>query len=198
MPRIAENTVNSEEYWQGLYERREYLTRDDTNIARYWAAAVCQVGRTALDIGCGQGGLGLALSQACPLVRYTGWDYAQSAIDTTIVPEDAHAILERKDWCHDRGAEMWDTVYLLEMLEHEPDPKHLVVNAASSARERIVVTVPRRGVLSPAEHRNEHYWDFEPDEIRELFGAYGIVSGPSKVNHLCDLYVVDMFKVEEQ
>ncbi len=191
MPLIAESTVNSEQYWRGLYERGEYPTRNASNVNRYRAAAARQVGNTALDIGCGQGGLGLSLFEAFPNVHYTGWDYAQSAIDTAIIPKAAQAELECRDWREGSQAGQWDTVYLLELLEHELEPRELAEVAVALARKRIVVTVPRCGVLSLAEHRSEHHWDFDPEEIRALFAGYGDVRGPIKANHLCDLYMID-------
>lgn len=196
MPLIAEQTVNSQEYWQDLYERGKYPTRDGINVVRYQAAAACQAGAAALDIGCGQGGLGLALFAAFPEARYTGWDYAQWALHTHVIPLDlaANARFEWRDWRAASGTERWDTVYLLEILEHELEPERLVQAAASWARKRVVVTVPRRGILSPEEHRCEHHWDFDPDEIGALFEDYGSVTGPSEANYICDLYVVDLYE----
>jgi len=193
MPLIATDTVNSMEYWDALYGRGEYPTQDEINVQRYKAAAAYQVGDTALDIGCGQGGLGLALLEANPNAYYTGWDYAQSAIDSPILPETDKKRWELlwADWRNTEWPGESDTVYLLEILEHESDPRFLARDAALLALKRVVVSVPRRGVLTPEEHRNEHYWDFEQEEIEALFADYGDVTGPFEANHLCDLYVID-------
>ena len=169
MPQIDTVQRNTVEYWDGLYSRHEYPTLGAPNRDRYQVAAAQQRGGSALDLGCGQGGLGLILLRRQPKLFYVGVDQSAAALQSNVLPLDLtdHWLLVRSaiealnpDW---RAA----TVYCCELVEHVADPAALLADAAARAEQRLVLTVPTFG--HPYQwHRGEHLWDFQEDEVRAL------------------------------
>lgn len=193
-PQIDTVQRNTTTYWDGVYGRAEYPTMDPNNVRRYDAAAARQVGSTALDFGCGQGGLGLSLHRRWPDVHYTGLDFSLTAITGSVLPQNEQHWwqLQCRDWLAGLPPGYCaDTVYLLDVLEHADAPHHLLAVAASVARRRLVVTVPKYGILTPDLHRGEHRYDFTDDEFRALLAFYGTVNGPEEANTICNLWWVD-------
>jgi hypothetical protein len=192
-PRIAEATVNSPSYWDARYRTGDYKTLDPTiNLPRYEWAASLQVGDTALDIGCGEMGLGRLLLAHYPRLTYQGVDHSHDAIERWVVhPEDRPRVrVIGCDWRHARP-DPATTVYLLDILEHEAEPVALLAYAAALTRRRLVVCVPGFGALSKAEHRGEHAWDWTTQEMRALLMPWGEVAGPTACNRLEELWTVD-------
>lgn len=185
MPRIADETANSAEYWTRMYATGEYPTGDYNNGHKYRSLSASVVGDSVLDVGCGQ--CGLAACLPLDLVRYTGIDYGKPApvpqVDgpLTIIHADAMAI----DW------PAADTVVMADFVEHFSDPAPAIAKAAAAATRRIVVCVPISGLFTPQQHRGEHFWDFSHDEMRALLEGIGEVSGPIRANCLCEYWTVD-------
>jgi cyclopropane fatty-acyl-phospholipid synthase-like methyltransferase len=192
MPRIAEQTTNSVIYWDRMYAAGGYPTMDPTVMIRYVLAAHHQVGDSALDIGCGQAGLGAALIMAWPGVHYTGWDYSAVALRTCVISRSAasRVTLEQRDW---RGgdARRWDTVYACEILEHEEDPAALMEVAGELAIRRLVIGVPRYQSMTPEQTKGEHAWDFTFDELRKLLAPYGHIRTMERAGPHSMIVVVD-------
>ena len=192
MPRIGPASVNTVEYWDGVYRRGAYPTLDVNNIARYKAAASFQLGDSALDVGCGQGGLGYVLLGFYPNVVYHGWDYSSEALWTTVLEGDGWELhhgtfedmAERQAPC--------DTVYLCDVLEHVDQPRELLAVVAPLAKRRIVVSLPRYGALSVADHRGEHAWDFTEDELRALLDDFGTFAGVRPAGTVCLAFAYDI------
>lgn len=191
MPRIADTHVNTPEYWDGVYSRGEYPTLEENNVTRYEAVARLQKGDTALDIGCGQGGLGKVLLELYQHLFYRGIDYSSDALTTHV---DLPNIPRRwlfycSPWQY--IAQAADTAYLCEIVEHVDDPLALIKHAAGLAQQRLVVSVPQYNVLTYAQHRGEHMWDFTGKELLDMLRPYGTV-GPLRVaNCMCWAVAVD-------
>ncbi len=195
MPKIGEGETNSIAYWDDVYRNHRYPTIQSDNLQRYRAAAALQRGDSALDVGCGQAALGVILLEQHPDLRYVGLDYSVAALQTHCLPDkDA----ERwRIWCGDwrvgltRAVQPFSTVYLNEILEHEPEPEALLKAAAQLATERIVITVPAYNALHWDEHRGEHAWDFTEDELRALLEPWGEVGPVATANSRCIVVYVD-------
>lgn len=188
MPRIGPATLNTPEYWDGVYLRNEYPTLDINNMRRYEVAASMQLGASALDIGCGQAGLGRILLASQPRnFFYRGCDFSDEALRLHVLPENLQDRWELIQCSWDEIAlHGWaETVYLCDVLEHVADPSKLLLQAAQAARSRIVLTVPRYGALSFGQHRGEHAWDFTLDELIELASPHGNLSQPLVAGNLC-------------
>lgn len=162
--------INTAEYWDGQYRERKFPTFDANNRCRYACAAGWLRGTSALDIGCGQGGLGWHIAAAGHSVAYIGCDHSREAIRDTVYPEGLYVCC---DWRSLSGKA--DTVYLLETAEHMQDPKALVDHAASLARLRLVVGVPIFRHFTPQMHRGEHMWDIDTDELERWLEPWGAV-----------------------
>lgn len=195
MPRIAERTKNSHTYWEMLYSQGGYPTLDGNNSQRYEAAAHLHCGVSALDIGCGQGGLGRHLLAMYPQAYYVGVDHAKSALEQCVIPSNhlgRYALLA-SPWQSALGQlhGQFDTTYLLEIMEHMEDPRALLAHVAPYTARRLVVSVPIGGTFTPEMHRNEHFWDFTADELTQLLAPYGTVGPLLKANALCWVVTVD-------
>ena len=188
MPRIGSASLNNIKYWNGVYSHQEYPTRGDNNRVRYEAAASMQAGMSALDVGCGQAGLGrVLLGQQPDHFFYLGCDFSDAAVRSHVLPEgrDGQWHLVVCDWREIGAFGQFETVYLCEMLEHVEEPAQLLALAVEAARLRIVITVPRYQKLSWAEHRGEHAWDFTLEELAQLAKPYGRISEPMAASRLC-------------
>ena len=192
MPRIGSASVNTIEYWDRVYREGRYPTLAPNNIARYRAAALFQLGDTALDVGCGQAGLGYVLLQLFPNVHYHGWDYSSQALWSTVLEGEGwelyHGTFE--DMAERQGP--CDTVYLCDVLEHVDEPSELLALVASLAKQRIVVSVPRYQALTYEMHRGEHAWDFTEDEIHALLAVHSEFAGVRPAGSLCLAFAYDI------
>jgi len=197
MPRIADSTVNTVEYWDGMYKREEYPTLILANVLRYASAAALQTGHTALDVGCGQAGLGRKLLELHPEVFYTGWDYSQEALRSHVIPPEREGRyrLHCGDWLAMVAVEQpHDTVYLCDFLEHLDEPGEALAMIVPLALHRMVITAPKYDVLKYKDHRGEHAWDFTEDELKALLEPYGWVSPLADANRICAVIYVDRRK----
>lgn len=195
MPSTGLPNLNTQDYWEGVYRDRLYPTLDRNNRWRYQAAASLQVGETALDIGCGEAGLGFVLLSRYSELFYVGVDFSAFGLRQHVLPArwwGRYSLIEddwrKPEWKVSYG---FDTVYLCEVLEHCENPELLLKRAAARAKQRIVVTVPQFGVLSEDQTRGEHLWDFTEEELYALLGKYGEVAPVLPVNELCWVTFVD-------
>ena len=195
MPKIQEKNNNTQAYWDGVHQRGEYPTLDPNNMQRYKVAAQYQMGNTALDIGCGQAGLGLVLLEQYPEVHYTGVDFSREGLNTHILPGEwgQRYSFVKADWRRGlNGIEPSNTVYLLEVLEHCKEPDKLLATAARLAKVHMVIGVPQYQMLTEKQRRGEHLWDFTEEELIELLIPYGRVCKPIPANSLCWVLCVDV------
>lgn len=165
MPRVNRNTVD---YWNKIYTDNRFPFLDDNNQNRWKACAQLQKGSSALDIGCGFGALAVWLGRD---IDYTGVDYSEAGIANKVCERGRFFISDYRDI--DVRA---DTVYLLEIVEHQQDPDEIISKAVSLADKRVVISVPVFGAIGFSKHRGEHLWDFTVEEITALMQKHGKVS----------------------
>ncbi len=186
-PRISNININTLEFWDSLWSHSSNSwTQFPNEVIRYEIAANMQTGDSALEIGCGQGGLALALLQLHPEVRYLGTDFSAQAIQTAICKRDYLV----KSW--DEVTERADTVYALEVIEHLNDPNAFIKHLAGLANKRLVISTPRYKVHGFDKHHGAHMWDFTDDEIVDMLKIYGKVGERIPAGTDCQVVAVDL------
>lgn len=120
------------EGWAWIKERAEF-------VAQY------VVGESVLDLGCG-----FAVIADMVEAFYFGIDWSRVSIDWNRenVKNDFAAFLECGigdwlDWKRDDLMSPYDTVMLLDVLEHLPSPKAIIDQLEGVVGQRLIVTVPR-------------------------------------------------------
>jgi len=102
-------------------------------VARYVKGSV-------LDLGCGLGFIADQIKGA----EYLGVDFSEFAIEHCRAkvrnPQARFEVADLRKW---KPPSQFDTVLLLEVLEHVTDPAELAQLALRSARKRIIATAPR-------------------------------------------------------
>lgn len=120
---------------------------------------------SVLDVGCGIG-------QCADMVngnRYHGFDFSEFAIrHARATSHNPRATFEVADFFGWSG-ERYDTVLLLEVLEHVQNYKRLAQLAKDKAARRIIVTVPKD---MPYKSHVKDKWSF--DDLSALFGELSI------------------------
>ena len=134
-------------------------------------------GRTVLDLGGGQGAYALELSRAGCEVCVADVDPAALAVareqglSTRLLEPDAEL-----------GAGIVDTVIMIEVLEHVPDPAQLLRQALGAARQRVLFTVPctqdfpllfSYGLSYAHIAVSDHLWHFSDGDLETMLKATG-------------------------
>lgn len=126
---------------------------------------------SVLDIACG-------LGQAANLTdgEYHGLDFSEFAIRYARANSgNSHATFEVADFWNWRNGQKYDTVLLLEVLEHVDDPAQLAELAKQAAAKRIVATVP---IDMPYPSHVKAKWNF--GDLSALLGdltVKGVIGG---------------------
>jgi 2-polyprenyl-3-methyl-5-hydroxy-6-metoxy-1,4-benzoquinol methylase len=125
---------------------------------------------SVLDIGCGFGILSRFVKGS-----YLGVDFSAGAIEkakwlSSHRDDEWHTNPKARFLVGDirdlPGLGQFDTVTMLEVLEHLDDPAQAIETAHRLATQRIVVSVPRHGVKAQS-----HVWPiWEPDNVTSLLG----------------------------
>lgn len=146
------------DYYDVLYTKGE----DESWVAERNARVLpLIVGNSVLDLGCGTGSIANPWPHS-----YTGIDFSKRAI--AIARENCHnplAIFYVADLRSYTPPHCYDTVLLLEVLEHVDDYVDVAATALLAARKRIIITVPRD---MPGRAHVKAQWTREG--LEELFG----------------------------
>lgn len=120
------------------------------------------VGESVLDMGCG-----LSLLQNRTKIAYTGIDCSRVAIDWNKMMSRSLRTTGFMigDLVVVNGLGLYDTVLLLDVLEHIPDYRLVYQKALDSARKRLIVTVPKN---MPGKKHFYPTWDV--DRLTDLMG----------------------------
>jgi 2-polyprenyl-3-methyl-5-hydroxy-6-metoxy-1,4-benzoquinol methylase len=118
---------------------------------------------SVLDLGCGFGFLSQFVERP-----YLGIDFSPFVIEKAqILHGKSRATFQVGDIRHLPEIEMFDTVAMLEVLEHLDNPAAAVEIAQDMARRRIVVSVPRQSRPS----NRAHVWpDWTAEDVTNLLG----------------------------
>ncbi len=130
------------EYYDSLYEN---MLADDTSEGIQWIQERANkvepliIGDSVLDLGCG-----LSLFQNRIKITYTGVDFSPFVIEWNRVRsryKTSDFVLADITIIDDFG--IYDTVMLLDVLEHIKDYQSVYHKAEACAKKRMIVTVPR-------------------------------------------------------
>jgi len=134
-------------------------------------------GQTILDLGCGYGAYGLALREqgrtcvGCDINLH----YLKPAREAGLPVVAAHGKLPFPD-------KSFDTVLLLEVIEHVPEIEGLLCEAFRVARKNVLVTVPNAEDLDLLKGNDvtyahmlssDHVHFFDPAGLLQLLGKFG-------------------------
>lgn len=134
-------------------------------------------GRSVMDLGGGEGAYSLELSRA-------GYDVVVADIN----PESLKVAAENGlTTCllqpgESIGEGVADTVTLIEVLEHVPDPKAFLQSALKAAKNRVVFTLPctedfdslfRLGLSYAHVAVSDHLWHFSFQEMKQMLDSLG-------------------------
>jgi|SRR6185295_885204 len=139
--------------------------------------ALQYAGDSILDLGCGYGAYGLALAAAGR--QSVGCDvnmsYLASASSSGLPVVAVDSVLPFPD-------RSFDTVILLEVIEHVPELEGILREAFRVARRNVLVTVPNAESLDRMQENDvtyshmlssDHVHFFDPDALEELLGRFG-------------------------
>ena len=132
-------------------------------------------GESVIDVGGGQGAYALELFKK-------GFDVTVADInaESLKVAEDHGLKTLLLQPGETLGENVADTVMLVEVLEHVPDPKAFLKSAITAARKRVVFTLPCTndfdllfglGVSYAHVAVSDHLWHFSNDEMRSLLDS---------------------------
>lgn len=158
--------------------RTSYLERDDAAVVNADIIDLCRSrsGPRLLDYGCAAGAYCVALRKlgfTCVGVD-SNKEYVARALKKGVVAFAVTDVLPFKD-------RSFDTVLLVEVLEHVEDPGRLLAEARRVARNNVLITVPDAGRFEELkrlgltyEHmlERDHVRLFTKTELARLLGAY--------------------------
>jgi len=148
-------------YYDNIYAHQPRRARCITH-QRHTYIAEYAVGDSVLDLGCGVALIADMIGER----EYLGVDFSIEAIEVsrkvTANPRASFIVASFADLAIARS---YDTVLLVEILEHLQDPAPLAAFALAHCNRRIIVTVPR-DMRGPAHVKQA--WTCE--DIEELLG----------------------------
>jgi SAM-dependent methyltransferase len=139
--------------------------------------AARHAGQTILDLGCGHGAYSLALieqGKAC-WGADINFSYLRKASESGLPVVAAEGVLPFRD-------KSFDTVMLLEVIEHVPSIQSLLAEAFRVARKNVLVTVPNSEDLELLKSNDvtyghmlssDHVHFFDPAGLAELLSSFG-------------------------
>jgi len=134
-------------------------------------------GKTILDLGCGYGAYSLALAaegRQC-IGSDVNLKYLSSASVSGLPVVAVDSVLPFPD-------RSFDTVMLLEVIEHVPQLEAILKEAFRVARRNVLVTVPNAEALERLQQNDvtyahmlssDHVHFFDPASLEELLGRFG-------------------------
>lgn len=167
MKRIREININTLDFWNGEWAKREpELIERFSIIAEFLRRAGA---KKILDIGCGDGLAYTHIKQkyGCD---YYGTDFSDTAIEKAKATHpDAHYALAD---CYAQPFDdaSFDAVLCQEVFEHIDEPQRLAKEMMRLARPggTIIVSTPFEDFLNTCE---EHVWSYTRQDIRDLFNG---------------------------
>lgn len=136
-----EHKLKGADYYDAVYGRMVVKKGDSLAWIRERYGLVARYVRgTVLDLGCGLGFIADKIKGA----EYLGVDFSEFAIEHCRAKvRNPHASFEVADLRTWKPPHKFDTVLLLEVLEHVANPGSLAALALRSATRRIIATAPR-------------------------------------------------------
>ena len=157
----AESAQFYDDIWRLVFKERKSSKRLNWERMRDLArVASKEVVGSVLDWGCGFGFLSEFVKGS-----YLGVDFSPFVIKAAkkLYPKAEFLVGDIRDF---QSPDMFDTVVMLEVLEHLDDPHKAVESARQLARKRIVISVPRGKSRS-----GDHVWqDISQEDVLTLMG----------------------------
>ncbi|MBR2272368.1 MAG: class I SAM-dependent methyltransferase [Fibrobacter sp.] len=134
-------------------------------------------GKSVLDLGGGEGAYSLEMKKA--------------GFDTTVadINEKSLAVAEQNglktkllEPGESLGENLADTVMMIEVLEHVPDPAGFLKSAVGAAKKRVLFSLPctddfktlfENGLTYAHIAVSDHLWHFSHDELKQLLDSLG-------------------------
>ena len=146
-------------------------------------------GNTVFDLGGGEGTYSFELQKA-------GFETVVADIN------EASLTVAEKIGLHTRlldsdtplGENIADTVIVIEVLEHVPNPKDFLQSAIRAAQRRVLFTLPCTNDFSPLFEAGltyahiaveDHLWHYSYDEMKELLDTLGVEYTLTMDDYLC-------------
>jgi SAM-dependent methyltransferase len=139
---VAQVTAKQAPYYDALYRR---TVEGQEKLGMAWteeriAAIVPYITGSVLDLGCGLGLIADRIGDA----EYLGVDFSEFAIAQCRAdvhnPNARFEVADLRKW---KPPKQFDTVLLVEVLEHVNNPAAIAALALRSAKRRIIATAPR-------------------------------------------------------
>lgn len=135
-------------------------------------------GKNVLDLGGGEGAYSLELKKA-------GYDVVVADINADSLKVASNRGLETLNLDENKvlGENVADTVILIEVLEHVPDPRAFLQTAMSAARKRVLFSLPctddfkslfNEGLTFAHIAVSDHLWHFSYQEMRTLLDSLNV------------------------
>lgn len=135
-------------------------------------------GESVLDLGGGEGAYSLELKKA-------GLDTTVADINAeSLAVAEGNGLKTRKlELGETVGENVADTVIMIEVLEHVPDPAEFLRNAIAAARKRVLFSLPctegfdmlfECGLSYAHVAVSDHLWHFSHAEMVELLDSLGV------------------------
>ena len=147
------------------------------------------VGETVLDLGGGRGAYSLEMKKA-------GFDTTVADINAESLAVAAQNGLKTKKLEIDEPLpeNLADTVMMVEVLEHVPNPKEFLKSAIGAARKRVLFTLPcsndfktlfEAGLTYAHIAVSDHLWHFSYEEFKSLLDSLGVEYRLTMGDYLC-------------
>ena len=135
-------------------------------------------GETVLDLGGGRGAYSLELKKA-------GFDTTVADINAeSLAVAEQNGLKTRKlELNEPLGENLADTVMMIEVLEHVPNPEEFLKSAIGAARKRVLFSLPctdnfetlfESGLTYAHIAVSDHLWHYSYDELKSLLDSLGV------------------------
>jgi 2-polyprenyl-3-methyl-5-hydroxy-6-metoxy-1,4-benzoquinol methylase len=159
----SESTARRD-YWRYMAAPRQRVSRICREVARIAPASL-------VDLGCGDGSLLAEIALRSPKTNLAGIDLSKSQIARNRVTLPAVAWLDSDLTVPIALGERFEAVVASEVIEHLPEPRMLLDNAARLALPAAhLVLTTQSGRVGETERRVGHVRHFTAGEMRSLLG----------------------------
>jgi 2-polyprenyl-3-methyl-5-hydroxy-6-metoxy-1,4-benzoquinol methylase len=119
-----------------------------------------QTGADVLDLGCGQGAAIILMARAFPRSRFTGWDFAEGAVQAARVEAErlglTNARFEVRDLASLDASEAYDLITTFDVVHDLAKPDEVLRQVARGLRREGTFLMADIAVPSGIEHNREH------------------------------------------
>ena len=155
-------------------------------------------GETIIDLGGGEGAYSLEL-------KNYGYDVLVADINSLSLSIAEKSGLKTRLLKSDESLEsnIADTVIMVEVLEHVPDPEDFLKSALNAAKKRVLFTMPctenfvdlfNIGLTYHHIAVSDHLWHFSYEELRQILEKIGVKYTLKMDDYLCPSVTIKLLK----